>query len=494
MEKSNKTKTIIILVAFLLLLIGSNLANYFFFGSRVEPTAEEELTKIIRYEPRITNDTDRPDAALLWDAIESLTDNYFYPVDTDDLIEGAVRGMIEHIGDPHVRFYDPEGLEEFMSETTGSYAGIGVRVIEANEYIVVFETFSDSPADISGLTPGDRILEADGFELTGQGLNRAVELLRGPSDTTVEVVIKRPGADEPIKLNVGRAQIQVTTVFSEMIDAGLGYIRISSFDSNTHNEFKEHLNEMEQGGLSTGLILDLRNNPGGLVEPAVEIGKKLVPEGEIVRLVGRDGEVERIYYSSAVKRPYPIVVLINEDSASASELLAGALQDSNAAALVGQKTYGKASVQQLDFLEGGNAILLTVAKYFTPSGHDIDKHGIKPDFEVDIPEILSYYRYFHPGSLEEGDYGPDVEMLQLMLEQLGLRVEVTGYFDGQTSWALRRFQESAGLAPSGEFDDKTWVKLREALDIASRENDKQLNYAVEAIRKPGLLNVIGGID
>ena len=493
MEKSNRSKIIIILGVFLLLLIGTNMANYYFFGMQVEPAVEEPST-IIRYEPKIRNDTDRPDAALLWDAIESITENYFYPVEADELIEGAVRGMIEHIGDPHVRFYDPDGLEEFMSETTGSYAGIGVRVIEANEYIVVFETFSDSPADISGLVPGDRILEADGYVLTGQGLDRAVELLRGPSDTTVEVVIKRPGADEPLKLNVGRAQIQVNTVFSEIIDDGLGYIRISNFDSNTHNEFNEHFKEMEQSGLATGLILDLRNNPGGSFDSAVEIGKKLVPEGEIVRLVGSDGEVERIYHSSAVKRPYPIAVLINEDSASASELLAGALQDSNAAALIGQKTYGKASVQRLEFLEGGNAILLTVAKYFTPSGHYIDKHGIKPDFEVDMPEALRYYRYFHPGSLEEGDYGPDVEMLQLMLDQLGLGVEATGYFDGQTSWALRKFQESAGLAPSGEFDDKTWVELREALDIASRENDKQLNYAVEAIRKPGLLNVIGGID
>ncbi len=495
MEKSNRKNIFIGLGIFVILLIGTNLANYYFFGGQFEPgKVGEDPSTVIRYEPKNSDAPVDNDAALLWDAIEAVTRSYYYPVDTEDLIEGAVRGMIENIGDPHVRFYDPTDLEDFLTETRGSYAGIGVRVIEANGSIVVFETFSGSPAEISGLSPGDRILEADGHELTEKGLDRAVELLRGPPDTTVEVLIKRPGADQPLEVTVGRAQIQVSTVSGEIIEDGLGYIRISSFDGNTAEEFNEQFKEIEQSGLSKGLILDLRNNPGGLVGPAVKIGEKLVPEGEIVRLVGRDDEVKRIYHSSAVARPYPMVVLINEDSASASELLSGALQDREAAVLVGQNTYGKASVQQLEHLEGGNAILLTVAKYFTPSGHDIDKHGIKPDFEVDMPEILRYYRYFHPGSLEEGDYGPDVEMLQLMLEQLDLRVEVTGYFDRQTYLALRNFQDRAGLELSGEFDDKTWVELRDALDIASRENDEQLNFAIEVIKKPGLLNVIGGND
>ncbi len=495
METSNRKSIFIGLLVFAILLIGTNLANYYYLGAQADPAvAEESPSTVIRYEPSGNGQPEREGAALLWDTVDAINENYFYRVDKEELIEGAVRGMIEHIGDPHVRFYNPEDLEEFLSETRGTYGGIGIRVIEANEKIVVFETFSGSPAARSGISPGDRILEADGHELTGAGLSRAVELLRGPGDTNVDILIQRPGADEPIELTVERAQIQVSTVFSEMLEEGLGYVRISSFDSNTADEFSEQFSEIEQSGLSVGLILDLRNNPGGLVDPAVKIGEMLVPEGEIVRLVGRNGDVRRVYNSTAVKRPYPIVVLINEDSASASELLAGALQDREAAALVGQKTYGKASVQQIEYLEGGNAILLTVAKYFTPSGHDIDKHGIKPDFEVDMPEILRYYRYFHPGSLEEGDYGPDVEMLQLMLEQLGLRVEVTGFFDRQTALALRNFQDGAGLELTGEFDDKTWVELRDALDIASRENDEQLNFATEAIRKTGLMNVTGGIN
>ena len=490
MEQTNRKMIYIVLVVFLFILVGTNLANYYLFGSRVAPTVEEP-TNVIRYETN-RNASEPDGAAILWEAIESVTKNYFYPVETEALIEGAVRGMVEHIDDPHVRFYDPKDLEEFLMETRGSYGGIGVRIIEANGNIVIFETFSGSPAERSGLSPGDRLLEADGYELTGQGINYAVELLRGPSDTTVDILIHRPGADEPIKLNVGRAEIQVSTVFSEMLEDGLGYIQISSFDGNTSSEFEEQFRDMEQRGLRNGLVLDLRNNPGGLVDQAVRIGEVLVPEGEIVRLVGRDGEVKTTYYSTAVARPYPIVVLINEESASASELLAGALQDRGAALLVGKTTYGKASVQQLERLSDGSAILLTVAKYFTPSGHNIDKHGIEPDFEIDMPEILRYYRYFHPGRLEEGDFGPEVEMLQLMLEQLGYRIEITGYFSGETSRVLSSFQINAGLERSGEFDDLTWVELRSALDVASRENDEQLEYAIEVIKNRDLLTTITG--
>lgn len=218
-----------------------------------------------------------------------------------------------------------------------------------------------------------------------------------------------------------------------------------------------------------------------MVDQAIEIAKLLVPEGEIVKLVGRDDEVLRVFHSTAAKKPYPLVVLINDETASAAELLAGALQDSGAAVLVGETTFGKASVQQLEYLSDGNGMLLSIAKYFTPSGRNIDKYGIDPDYEVEMPEILRYYRYFHPSRLEKGDYGPDVEMLQMMLEQIGLTVDNKGYFDEQTSSVLTSFQVSAGLEATGEFDDSTWVELRKALDGVAREKDEQINYALDLI-------------
>ena len=492
MAENNKKMILRVLVIGLLALIGTNLVTYYLAAGQARQSSAKDEPTVIKYEPPRRDSNE--ELMVVQEALNTITEYYFSPVEKEVLIEGALRGMIDSIGDPQVRFFDPEELEEFMTDTQGSYSGIGVRIVESNGRIVVFEVFPDSPAQRSGLTPGDFLLEADGNELTDQGVSRAVELLRGPSSVPVEVLIKRPGADEPIKFNVDRAEIKVATVFSEMLDDGLGYIRISSFDSSTASEFSSQFREMEKRGLGVGLILDLRNNPGGLVDQAVEVAKLLVPEGEIVRLVGRDGEVSNTYYSSAAKKPYPIVVLINEDSASSSELLAGALQDRNAALLVGKTTYGKASVQQLANLTGGSGILLTIARYFTPSGHDIHEHGIEPDFEVEMPEILLYYNYFFPDSLEQDDYGFEVEMLQLMLDQIGFPVEASGYFDLSTSIALTNFQIASGLPGSGKFDDLTWVELREALDLAARDNDEQLNYALEMIRKPGLWTITGDRD
>ena len=490
-EKGNKKKYLYGAAIFLALLVATNLITYnLTLKSAKNSGADHSPSTIIKYEA--AGSLSDPDAQIIFEAIDVISNYYFDSVDKEHLLEGAVIGMVESLDDPQVRFFAPPQLEEFINETKGSYSGIGVRIIEADQNIVVFETFPGSPANSEGLAPGDRLLEADGFELTGKGLNYAVDILRGPDGTKVELLVKRPGADEALQFFVDRAEINVASVFGEMLESGPGYIRIDSFDSNTFNEFSAQFNQLEQMGLNNGLVIDLRNNPGGLVEQAVEIAKLIVPEGEIVRLVGRDGEVKTIYYSSAEKKPYPMVVLINEDSASSAELLAGALQDRGVALLVGKTTFGKASVQQLASLSGDHAILLTMARYFTPSGHDIHKHGIEPDYEVELADTLRYYRYFFPGSLEEEDYGADVEMLQLMLEELGYSVKVTGYFDMQTLVALTSFQEDSGLAGSGIFDEQTWVFLREALDWAARKNDEQLNFALELLESPDLWTALGG--
>ncbi|MFO7951276.1 MAG: S41 family peptidase [Bacillota bacterium] len=481
-----------ILTVFILVLVGTNLATYLVFADQDDPTATEDDPSVIRFEPDANQVDANNGTEIFWEALEAITNHYFYPVDKEELMEGAVRGMIEVLDDPQLRFYDPDELEEFKRDTKGVYGGIGIRIIEAESDIVVFETFADTPAERNGLVPGDRILEADGNELTGEGIDYAAEIMRGPSDTSVVLTVQRPGAEEPMEMTVIREEIQVSTVSGEMMEEGLGYIEINGFDSKTADEFFEVFETIEKNGLSKGLVLDLRNNSGGLVDQAVTIAEQFVPEGEIVRLVGQDDQIKTVYQSEADKKPYPIVVLVNEESASSAELLAGAMQDRNAATLVGQTTYGKASVQQLEELPDNNALMLTVANYFTPSGRNIDKYGIEPDYEVEMPEILRYYHYFHPSFLEEGDYGSEVEMLQEMLELLDYEIDVNGYFDEMTSKALTRFQVNSGIESSGEFDDKTWVKLREALDMASREQDKQLKKALELLEKPELWENTGG--
>ena len=487
MNQIDKRKFFIILIIFFALLVGTNLLNYYIFSN-----AEQEPRTIIRYEQK-SHELEE-ETAMFFEALQRIIANYFYPVEIEDLVEGAVRGMIDILDDPQVRFYDPEELEDFLLDTRGSYGGVGIRIIESGDDIVVFEVFKDSPAERSGITAGDRILEADGNIITGNGIDRAVELLRGPGDTTVEVKIRRPGAEEPLEMTVAREEIQVTTVTSERLEQGVGYITISNFDSNTGRVFLEHLKKLEDEGLEQGLILDLRNNPGGLFDQAVIIARDLVPAGEIVRLIGRDGEIENIYTSDADGKEYAIVVLINEESASAAELLAGAMQDRGVALLVGQTTFGKASVQHLEQLPGGNAIMLTISNYFTPSGHNIDKHGITPDYEIEMPDILRYYHYFHPGRLEVYDYGPNVEMLQDMLIQLGFELESSGYFDEKTSLVLNEFQANVGIKPSGVFDDITWIELRNELDLASRKQDEQLNVSLDLILDSASFDNTGSND
>lgn len=420
------------------------------------------------------------------EVLERLQKHYLYPLDLSTLLRGAVQGVVDAVGDPRTGFYDARELENFLIQTEGSFGGIGVRIIEVSGEIVVFETISHSPATAAGILPGDHIVRAGARELSGVGLETAAEILRGEKGSSIALSIKRPGRDDELNLTLVRDEVKVDTVFSHWEQQGLGYIRISNFDSNTGATFTEQLHKLESGGLHKGLILDLRDNPGGQVVEAVKVARMIVPEGEITRLVGRDGEVRNIYHSAAPAKDYPIVVLVNEDTASAAEILAGALQDREAALLVGVNTYGKATVQQLEDIEGGHALLLTVAHYLTPAGRDINGVGLEPDIVVEIPPLLRYYRYFFPGLLSRGAYGTNVQLLQEMLAELGYEPDLGGYFDEATAEALSEFQIAAGLEASGSFDDLTWVQLREAFENIARERDPQLGRAVELMEQPGI--------
>ena len=363
--------------------------------------------------------------------------------------------------------------------------------MNVDDSVVIYEVIPGTPADRSNLYPGDRISAVDVLDLTGLSVDKAAKLLRGDKGTSVEIMIERPGAVEPFSLALERDNIQTVTVTAKMLGDGLGYIKISNFDSRTGSNFSEQLFALEAAGMDAGLILDLRDNPGGLVDEAIKVGKELVPEGEIARLVDRQGQIRDIHYSIASRKPYPLVVLVNDDTASAAEIVAGALQDHEAALLVGEKTYGKATVQHLERLSGGNALQLTVFKYLTPSGRDLHKEGLEPDYHVEMSPALKYYRNFLPGKLEKGSFGPGVELLQEILIELGYTVEPSGFFDEATAAALASFQEDSGLSAHGQFNDLTWVHLREALDRAALTNDPQMEKALELIAQPGLWAQLG---
>lgn len=308
-----------------------------------------------------------------------------YVNDTDDvkLIDGAIDGMVKSLNDPHSNYLSPKMYKTLMEQTEGSFAGIGVVMGMDNEQkIHIVGIMENSPGQKAGLQEGDEILAVDGVPITQMAFDEVAAHVRGQAGTDVVLTIMRDNANQDITIT--RDNIKLKTVGHKMLDNNIGYIQIVSFSEDTANEFNEAYNDLKNQGMKA-LVLDLRNNPGGLLTTCVEIAKKLVPKGEIVSIVDKQGNKET--YSSSLEAPeYPLVVLINKNSASASEILSGAIQDTKAGTIIGNTSYGKGSVQTILPMFEDDAVKLTIAKYYTPSGRSIDGTGITPDIEINLDE------------------------------------------------------------------------------------------------------------
>lgn len=308
-----------------------------------------------------------------------------YVNDTDDvkLIDGAIDGMVKSLNDPHSNYLSPKMYKTLMEQTEGSFAGIGVVMGMDNEQkIHIVGIMENSPGQKAGLQEGDEILAVDGVAVTQMAFDEVAAHVRGQAGTDVVLTIMRDNANQDITIT--RDNIKLKTVGHKMLDNNIGYIQIVSFSEDTANEFNEAYNDLKNQGMKA-LVLDLRNNPGGLLTTCVEIAKKLVPKGEIVSIVDKQGNKET--YSSSLEAPeYPLVVLINKNSASASEILSGAIQDTKAGTIIGNTSYGKGSVQTILPMFEDDAVKLTIAKYYTPSGRSIDGTGITPDIEINLDE------------------------------------------------------------------------------------------------------------
>ena len=308
-----------------------------------------------------------------------------YVNDTDDvkLIDAAIDGMVKSLNDPHSNYLSPKMYKTLMEQTEGSFAGIGVVMGMDNEQkIHIVGIMENSPGQKAGLQEGDEILAVDGVPVTQMAFDEVATHVRGQAGTDVVLTIMRDNANQDITIT--RDNIKLKTVGHKMLDNNIGYIQIVSFSEDTANEFNEAYNDLKNQGMKA-LVLDLRNNPGGLLTTCVEIAKKLVPKGEIVSIVDKQGNKET--YSSSLEAPeYPLVVLINKNSASASEILSGAIQDTKAGTIIGNTSYGKGSVQTILPMFEDDAVKLTIAKYYTPSGRSIDGTGITPDIEINLDE------------------------------------------------------------------------------------------------------------
>jgi len=317
---------------------------------------------------------------MLQDVIRVVSDRFVEPVDPANLYDMAVEGLIEQLGDPHTTLLRPEDYSQLRLTTTGNYGGLGIRIDEQDGWITVVQTLPNTPADRAGMRPGDKLIEADGVSMAGWSGDDAVRVLRGPKGTPVDIKIMRAGVPEPIPMRIVRDEIHVEYVTSFMLDDRVGYIVQQQFSANSAEEIRSEIRALREQGM-TGLILDLRHNPGGLLEEGVAVSDLfLEPGDEVVETRSRIANQNETYF--AERRPVdpelPVVVLVNWYSASASEILAGALQDHDRALVLGTPTFGKGSVQTLYPVAGGNYLKLTTAKWYTPSGRSIQREGDEP--------------------------------------------------------------------------------------------------------------------
>lgn len=316
-----------------------------------------------------------------------LQDNYVEEIDTKEVLNGAIRGLLFSL-DPHSSYMPPDSFKSLQEETRGSFSGIGIEVTIKNDLLTVVSPIVDTPAELAGIKANDTIIEIDGVNTKNLGPYEAIKKLRGPAGSEVTLSIHREGWDNLKVITLKREIIPIQSVKAEFLAPGFVYTRITNFQSHTTDDFKTKLIELKKEHQINGLILDLRNNPGGLLHQAISISDIFLSKGTIVYTKGRKEDQNNVYiaHDNGEKRMYPLVILVNEGSASASEIVAGAIQAHKRGIIVGTRTFGKGSVQTIIPLPDGAGLRMTTAKYYTPDDRSIQALGITPD--VEIPFIV----------------------------------------------------------------------------------------------------------
>ncbi|SFS32979.1 S41 family peptidase [Marininema halotolerans] len=410
---------------------------------------------------------------------------YIHKVDDQQLVDGAIRGMVESIKDPYSSYMDKKTADQFMSSLKSSFQGIGAEVSMKKGRVTIVSPFKNSPAEKAGLQPEDQIIKVNGTSLEGLDLNEAVSKIKGPKGSKAHLEINRPGESGTLKVTVVRDEIPIETVHSKMMDDQIGKIEITQFSEETADEFGDQLKALEKKGMK-GLVIDVRGNPGGLLQAVLKISEDLLPKGQGIMMT-EDNKGNRTKYlaKDGKKKKYPIVVMTDKGSASASEILAGAMKGAGYQT-VGVTTFGKGTVQTTNTFNDGSNLKLTMAKWLTPDGKWIHKKGIKPDVESKLPAYFKATIIHSDKPLKKNQNSTEVKNLQLVLEGLGYRTDrKDGYFSEQTETAVKAFQKTHKLSVTGEVDKKTGAKLQEAFIkmVRKPEADLQLRVAEETLKK-----------
>lgn len=362
--------------------LASSLSCYFLSMSLLAGFAQAEETPAPVIKPLPLEEI-----RVFTEVFDRIRQDYVEQVSDEQLLEDAIRGMLAGL-DPHSTYLEPSAFTELQTHTSGEFGGLGIEVGMEDGFVRVIAPIDDTPAQKAGVKAGDLIVKLGDQPVQGMDLNDAVELMRGPAGSEIILTIVRDGEEKPLEIKVVRDVIRVTSVKQKVLDDGIGYLRITQFQVSTGNDLKRAMEKLQDSTELKGLILDLRNNPGGVLRAAVDVSDAFMDEGLIVYTQGRKENSELQYKATSEKlTDLPLVVLINQGSASASEIVAGALQDQGRAVIMGVDSFGKGSVQTVLPLTKDRALKLTTARYFTPSGRSIQAQGIKPDIYVAEAEL-----------------------------------------------------------------------------------------------------------
>ena len=320
---------------------------------------------------------------LFSEVLEKIQNEYVTEVDQSEVMDSAINGVLQSL-DPYSAYMNPKIFEEMQTETSGEFGGLGIEVSMVSGVVKVITPIDDTPASKAGIKSGDYIVKINGEQVQGKSLMEAVSLMRGPVGSSIEITIRRKGLKQAKKVKIIREVIEIQSVVSKTIGKDIGYLRLRAFNENSDIQLKKEIANLEKNKKLLGYVFDLRNNPGGLLSQAVRISDFFLDDGEIVSTRGRKSKENRKFFAKKGDKIQgkPLIVLINNGSASASEIVAGALQDHKRAILVGETTFGKGSVQSIIPLKNRGAIRLTISKYYLPSGKSISEIGVSPDIKI----------------------------------------------------------------------------------------------------------------
>ena len=321
---------------------------------------------------------------LFSEVLEKISNEYVDEIDKADVMDDAINGVLQSL-DPYSAYMSPEIFKEMQTETSGKFGGLGIEVGMEAGVVKVISPIDNTPASKAGIKAGDYIVKINGIQVQGKTLYEAVELMRGKVGSSIEITVRRKGVKKSIIFNITREIIKIKSVKSELIDESVGYIRLTSFNENSSDQLKKKINELNNNKNLNGFIFDLRNNPGGLLSQAIKITDFFLNDGEIVSTKGRKKSENRKWFAKKgdLTNGKPLIILTNYGSASASEIVAGALKDHKRGIVIGENTYGKGSVQSIMPLKNKGAIRLTISKYYLPSGKSISNIGVEPDILIE---------------------------------------------------------------------------------------------------------------